>query len=531
MKILMVAAENDAIPGGKVGGIGDVVRDMPAALAAAGHRVDVVTPAYGAFSKLPGAEHVGELQLMFCGHPHDVAVFKVPGKNPINGVTLWVLEHPLFAAGGAGKIYCDDPGDRPFATDAGKFALFCLAVARAITDDVFADDVSTGPDVLHLHDWHAALLAVLRAFDPDYQALQSIRTVYSIHNLALQGIRPLADDESSLGAWFPELEFDAALINDPRAPHCINPTRAAINLSDSVHAVSPTYAREIQIASNPDQGFFGGEGLHEDLQRAAAEKRLHGILNGCEYPGESVPLLSVEKLYALCENELLKWLGKGPVVESAHLIASRRLAHRISASNCNGETPDSPFILTSVGRITDQKVLLLRQIMPDGQTALDHLLEALGDDGVFILLGSGDAQLEQFLTGIAAVRQNFIFLKGYSESISQSLYNTGDLFLMPSSFEPCGISQMLAMRAGQPCLVHSVGGLSDTVRDGEDGFAFVGNNLQSQAKNMIACFQLALKTKREKPDAWAQISVSAAAVRFLWSDVADDIVRLLYRGS
>ena len=531
MKILMVAAENDALPGGKVGGIGDVVRDLPVGLAAAGHQVDVVTPAYGTFSELPGAEHVGKLQLMFYGQQHDVSVYKVPGKIPQNGVTLWVLDHPLFAAGGAGKIYCDDPNDRPFATDASKFALFCKAVAQAIIDDVFSDDASASLDVLHLHDWHAALLSVLREFDPSYRALQSIHTVYTIHNLALQGIRPMADDESSLRAWFPELEFDATKINDPRALHCINPTRAGINLSDRIHAVSPSYASEIQLASNPDQGFFGGEGLQQDLLRAADEGRLHGILNGCEYPGQTGNVMTPKELFLLCENELLKWLGDGPVVESAHIIASRRLAHRLSASNCEGEKQGSPFILSSVGRITDQKVLLLRQIMPDGQSALDHLLELLGDDGVFILLGSGDAQLEQFLTGIASVRKNFIFMKGYSEALSQSLYSSGDLFLMPSSFEPCGISQMLAMRAGQPCLVHSVGGLRDTVRDGKDGFAFIGDGLQNQAENMISCFELALKTKREKPELWAEISEAAAAVRFLWSEVVDDIVRLLYRSS
>ena len=81
-------------------------------------------------------------------------------------MTLWVFEHPLFAAGGEGKIYCDDPGDRPFATDASKFALFAAAVSQAIVDEVI-----TGVDVLHLHDWHAALVSVLRAFDPAYKSL------------------------------------------------------------------------------------------------------------------------------------------------------------------------------------------------------------------------------------------------------------------------------------------------------------------------------------------------------------------------
>lgn len=130
MKILMAAAENDAIPGGKVGGIGDVVRDIPLALAAAGHQVDVVIPAYGAFSRVPGAERAGVLRVMFLGRPETVEIFEVPAKTHSDQVTLWALEHPLFAVGGAGQIYCDDAGERPFATDASKFALFSVAVAQ-----------------------------------------------------------------------------------------------------------------------------------------------------------------------------------------------------------------------------------------------------------------------------------------------------------------------------------------------------------------------------------------------------------------
>jgi len=519
----MVAAENDALPGGKVGGIGDVVRDIPAALAAAGHQVDVVTPGYGVFSQLYGAEHCGQLHVMFSGHRQSVDLFKVPAKNPQENVTLWVLEHPLLAAAGAGKIYCDDPGDRPFATDATKFALFCTAVAQAIIDATF-----TTVDVLHLHDWHAALVSVLAAFDPGYEQLQSIHTVYTIHNLALQGVRPLAGDESSLHAWFPELDYDVAQLNDPRVPQCINPMRAGINLSNNVHAVSPTYAREIQQASNPERGYFGGEGLHEDLQRAAEEGRLHGILNGCDYPEQAGLPLSAGDLLLLCENEILKWIAEGPFVESTHLISSRRLARLVPASGSAEKTTNQPFIVTSVGRITRQKVLLLLQIMPDGETALDHLLNVLGDAGLFILLGSGDTELEQFLSRVAARRENFIFLKGYSEVLSDNLYNSGDLFMMPSSFEPCGISQMLAMRAGQPCLVHSVGGLSDTVSDGRNGFAFNGDSLLDQAENMISCFKIALQTGREEMKTWQEISAAAAAARFFWSDVADQIVHQLY---
>ena len=144
MKILMAAAENDALPRGKVGGIGDVVRDIPRALGKTGQDVDVVMPGYGSFSKLAGAQHITSLPVMFAGQGQTVDIFKVslaasPSKSSTQSsskVTQWVIEHPLFAIGGIGKIYCDDPSNRPFASDASKFALFSAAVAKAVISDV-----------------------------------------------------------------------------------------------------------------------------------------------------------------------------------------------------------------------------------------------------------------------------------------------------------------------------------------------------------------------------------------------------------
>mgnify|MGYP003385070095 FL=1 len=118
----MAAAENDALPRGKVGGIGDVVRDIPIALAEIGQEVDVVVPGYGSFSKLAGAQHVTSLNVMFGGQMEPVDVFKIKQVNATKNVSQWIIEHPLFAIGGEGKIYCDDAGDRPFSSDAQKFS-------------------------------------------------------------------------------------------------------------------------------------------------------------------------------------------------------------------------------------------------------------------------------------------------------------------------------------------------------------------------------------------------------------------------
>ena len=108
------------------------------------------------------------------------------------------------------------------------------------------------------------------------------------------------------------------------------------------------------------------------------------------------------------------------------------------------------------------------------------------------------------------------------------MYNSGDLFLMPSSFEPCGISQMLSMRAGQPCLAHSVGGLSDTISHNINGFSFNGADPLQQAQNMLSCFQSVLAMKKHSPTEWAAISDNALKSRFLWSDVAHDYIKYLY---
>ena len=520
MNILMVASENDALPGGKVGGIGDVVRDIPPALADHGHQVHVITPGYGIFSQLPGAAFQGAVQVSFAGKIETINLFQVVAKIPHERVQIWVLEHPLFSAGGVGHIYCDDPSDRPYATDATKFALFCAAVCQTIENNHFGT-----VDVLHLHDWHAAIVAMLLAYDPQYEKLQTIRSVFTIHNLALQGIRPFAGDASSLQSWFPQLSYEHEPIHDPRVIHCVNLMRTGINLCDKVHTVSPTYAQEILLPSNTDQGYFGGEGLENDIKMAAKDGRLHGILNGCEYPPKRNKKVSFSALLLHCEQELLAWVAAKSTVESAHLISLHNLTRWLLP------TSHQQFhVLTSVGRITDQKVLILRQKMPNGQSALEQLLDRLGDEGVFLMLGSGDSELEIFLTQVAACKQNFIFLKGYSEALANSLYEGGDLFLMPSSFEPCGISQMLAMRAGQPCLVHGVGGLDDTVKNNENGFVFTGKNLFEQARNMVDRFETILKLNKSNPEQWQKVARQAAQERFLWSNVAKEYISSLYRG-
>jgi starch synthase len=123
---------------------------------------------------------------------------------------------------------------------------------------------------------------------------------------------------------------------------------------------------------------------------------------------------------------------------------------------------------------------------------------------------------------------NLLFLCGYSETLAGPLYRAGDLFLMPSSFEPCGISQMLAMRATQPCVVHGVGGLKDTVIDNKTGFVFAGDTPQEQATAFVDSVVRAVKLKSTHDDTWQKICIRAASQRFSWAESARNTVENLY---
>lgn len=514
MHILMISAENDALPDGKVGGIGDVIRDLPPALARQGQHVSVITPGYRHLSRGPNATLITTFPVPFCGKQEEVELYRVKAPKPQPGVTNWVLEHDLFAAGGAGTIYCTRDRE-PFATDAHKFVLFCTAVAEALAQS-HLDSV----EVLHCHDWHAAPMLLLRQAVPKYGFLQRMAVVYTIHNLSIQGVRPLANNRSSLKSWFPELVVDPDLIADPRHPSCINWMRTGINLADKVHAVSPNYAREILHPSDPEKNVIGGENLEKDLRHASESNRLVGILNGCDYSEVNTKPVGKGRLCQTIENSLTTWVGSRTTIPSAHFHALRRVAVWYRKRRLES------FIVTSVGRLTDQKCRLLYERLGDN-TVMEQLLEKM-DDGFFIMLGSGEPRYEQFFTRLMVEHENFLFLQGYSDELSSALYSFGDMFLMPSSFEPCGISQMLAMRAGTPCLVHAVGGLADTVQDGINGYTFRGENLEQQSANLIKKFSDAMKLKRHKPPLWLALCQAASATRFTWDDTATALLNEVY---
>lgn len=514
--VCMLAAENDVIPGAKVGGIGDVIRDLPPAIAAEGATVSVIIPAYGKFHRLPGANLLNAFAVDFQGRAERIELYEVfAERNP--GVRWLLLHHPHFAIGGEGKVYCDDDNGEPFSTDATKFALFSLAALSLIRDEGIGK-----VDIIHLHDWHVAIAAVLRAYDPGFESLRDVPCVYSIHNLALQGIRPLAGNPSSLQGWFPSLHYDPAGVVDPRWPHCINPMAAAIRLCSRVNTVSPTYASEILQPNNPARGFHGGEGLEGDLQAASEQGRLLGIINGTEYGHPVADTLEWPQLMNEVGDQVLRSLGRPGSLRSVDYLAHQRILQWQSQQR-------PAHVLTSVGRLTDQKMALLLEPMDDGRTALDRIIETIDGRGLFLLLGSGDVQLENRCQKLAAQNSCFIFINSYSQGLSDHLFAQGDLFLMPSSFEPCGISQMIAMRHGQPCLVHAVGGLCDTVRNETDGFHFSGDSVQHQKENLLARLSSILALRERHPDTYTAVARAASQRRFRWADSAKRYLTELYQ--
>ena len=508
----MVAAENDALPGAKVGGVGDVIRDLPLALIAEGYQVQSVIPSYGFLARVPGAIAAGEISVKFSGDTQRVVLFRYQQK----GADIWIVHHTLFSPQGE-RVYCHDGDHSPFATDATKFAFFCQCVAEALEQGLIPR-----PDVIHAHDWHAAFLLMLMRLAPRYANLNSIHTVFSIHNLAMQGVRPFRGHDSSFEMWYPNLIVDPRDIADPNVSHCVNPMRAGIAIADKVHTVSPSYAQEIQQPSNHAHGIYGGEGLEHDIQLRAKEGCLFGILNGCDYDNFAPQKkLGKAKFNQMMQSQLLIWAAAEKHLKTAHWLAEKRLASW--ASSRKGK-----MLITSVGRVTDQKTRLLTTRLRSGELALSKMLKLAGDDAAFLMLGSGDPHHEQALVKISAEHDNFIFLNGFSVTIADQLYAQGDLFLMPSSFEPCGISQLLAMREGTPCLVNRVGGLRDTIESGKTGFSFEGASETEQAEAMLDVFTHALRLYQTDKSAYEQVADNAKQARFSWQSVIADYRDSLY---
>ncbi|MEL4306489.1 glycogen synthase [Joostella sp. CR20] len=505
---LFVCAENDGIANCKAGGMGDVVRDVPRQIAMHGDMSHVVTPSYGRLHQ--NGTEIGTLHFTYRGVPQEAFLYEVQGKKPNNLIKHYVIHHPEITSGDIAHIYFNDP-EQPFYTDACMFSLFCTAVAQAVKQDLFGE-----LQIIHLHDWHTAMLLFLKAYHPTFEFLQSIRFVYSIHNLAIQGIRPFRDNFSSLQAFYPEVSIDDEKLKDPRYHDCINLMALGIRFADAVHTVSPSYKEDIQKPSN-FPAFVGGEGLENDLKEANEQGRLFGILNGCNY--KNINRVRKNELCKHSIKAIFKWLQEPNKKYKADFLAH-------TGNKIYSLTENKPsFVCASVARLTEQKFFFYKNNPELLKSILDELATR---NGVYIVLGTGAPEYEELLRAISYEKENFIFINGQSEEIIDSLYYESDLYLMPSLFEPCGISQMLAMRNGQPCLVHATGGLIDTVEHFKSGFSFAGDSLEEKNANFIAVFKEVLDTYFEDKETWKYISKIAKSKRFSWEKSVKEYYSDLY---
>ncbi len=507
--ILFAAAENDAIANCKAGGMGDVVRDVPRQIAERGDTAHIVVPSYGRLHQ--NGELKSQLNFELRGLEYTAQIYQVKPKKEFDNIHHYVIHHPEIEAGGIAHIYHDDP-EEPFFTDAIKYFVFCTAVAEAIKNEVFGD-----LNVVHLHDWHSSLILFLREYHLEYESLNKIKFVYSIHNLAIQGIRPFDNNYSSLRNWFPNIRYDEERLLDHRYPDCINLMAVGIRFADAVHTVSPSYKADVMKPSSPPE-FIGGEGLEKDLQQANKEGRLFGILNGCNY--NNINVEEKGQIYRNTVKALFRWLQ-----QESKKYKSDFLAHTgEKVMNYVGNRPK--FIVSSVARLTEQKFYFFKR-SPEAFVEILKKLEKV--DGIFMLLGTGAPEYEDLFRDMSYKYKNFIFTNGQSESLIDSIYLESDLYFMPSLFEPCGISQMLSMRNGNPCLVHHTGGLKDTVKHLKTGFGFDGQTYDEKISNMLTTFDLALDIFENDKPAWAKIQANAKKARFTWKKSVDAYYDKLYK--
>ncbi|MDH5526811.1 MAG: glycogen synthase GlgA [Nitrospirota bacterium] len=446
----VLIATSEMVPFIKTGGLADVTGALPQALSALGLRVTAVLPLYNLIDR----EAAGAL-------PHGQP-FKVELGHRVVKAQAWRSERPwgdVFFIEQAeyfdrGHLYGPPGGEDP--DNAERFAFF----SRAIPALCRAHHLI--PDVIHVHDWQAALVPVYLKETADGAApLEHTRTVLTIHNMAYQGnfditaVNVLGLPPRVLG--IEGLEFHGG----------VNFLKGGILFADSVTTVSPTYAREIREPEN-------GWGLDGVLR--VRDEHLTGIVNGidtCEWDPHTDPHLAAP---FSADN------------------TSGRVANREAVQKALGlDTGDDPLI-GFVGRVTEQKGLdLLLGILPD--------LMARGVQ--LALLGSGDPHMVDRLRQAAHDHPGRVGLAtGFDEPLARRIYGGSDLFVMPSRFEPCGLAQLIAMRYGAPPVVHRVGGLADTVTawesdpDTATGFVFQ----EARPEALLSAIDRALSVWKDKKE-------------------------------
>lgn len=470
MKVLYISTE--CKPFSKAGGIGDVTGELPPALNALGVDVEILTPCYGT-NKRPKEFAFNEEEGIVTTKLQDVPVTFVKSSE--------------YFEGKYAQIYINS-SDIPFLDDAVRFSFFSKACLKYIEEK--------RPDIVHINDWGLGYL-----FGMMHMAGMNPGKVLTIHNVVYQGNLPI---ECIAGTEMEGLYTDPVvgpLFDDPRVEwQNVNPLRLGLELCDRAHAVSPNYAKEITQPEDQGRFFEGGKGLEAFAHRHQQEGRLTGILNGCHYSMSATEDNFRKMLHA--KEEMKKSLSR--------------------------EFPQDGFLLGFVGRAVEQKIRLLTENL-DGKSVLEHILDM---EGVNVaVLATGTPEYEAFLKSFAG-RSNYFAKIEFDSRKANEISLGSDLFLMPSLFEPCGITQMISMSNATPPLVRWTGGLQDTVthytESGGSGFGFDGNSQREVLENLLKTIQEAKTLYEQNRTAFMELQHNAFRARFLWEDSAKKYIEELY---
>ncbi len=414
MKIIHVASE--VYPFSKTGGLADVTGSLPLWLASLGNEVIVMSPLYARVrKKYPDLTPTGIK--VWVDVPDGLLEFNLYECTIKKVRFLFFRQDQLFNRPG---IYNENGKDYP--DNHIRFSAFCMACMNHIKHHGLM------PDILHAHDWQTALIPVYhKSFFQDIPA----KTVFTIHNLSFQGV--------FFGVTMEAIGLTPAHFSTEGLEFYGHPNlmKGAIVYSDLITTVSPSYAREIQTPAC---------GCQLDGLLRRYHHKLVGILNGIDdhiWDPET-------------DTMIAHHFNKGDL--------SGKTAQKRSVAALLGFNPEKPLV-AMISRLSNQK-------------GVELILEAAGDigqlDAHFIFLGDGVPEITGQFQKLGHAYTNITVIIGYNEVLSHNLYAAADYYLMPSIFEPCGLSQLIAMRYGALPVVHRTGGLADTVKDvNSGGWGFV----------------------------------------------------------
>ena len=472
MNILFAASE--CVPFIKTGGLADVVGALAPVLAKKGHDVRVILPKYAMIPEKyrDHLTHVCDFYVQMGWRSQYCGIEELRQ----DGVIFYFVDNEYYFY----RNYIYGMGGDEYE----RFGFFCRAVLEALPR------IGFHPDVLHTHDWQSGMIPALMRIQYDWdQFYQSVRTVYTIHNLQYQGVFGVEDVKDVLNLD-PEYFTDDKL----ECYGCANFMKAGLVYADEITTVSPSYAEEITTA-------YYGERLDGLLR--AKRNHLSGMLNGID-----INYWNPVTDPALAQNYTADDM-------SGRAVCKRDLQRSLGLD----EDPDAA-IIGMVGRLSSQK----------GLDLVDHVIGQIMDEHVqLVVLGMGESRYvnlfswaEQQYPGRVAARFQM------DEGLAHKIYAGADMFLMPSQFEPCGLSQMIALRYGCVPIVRETGGLRDTVlsynhyNNAGNGFTFFNYN----AHDMLFVIRRALRYYWEHKDIWWQLQQRGMRGDYSWDISADTYVAL-----